>query len=76
MSVHDRTAEKEDGPKSDQGSNDERRKPRIDWTDPNVPIGNAPKYPKWPLVLSVGAWLAWIVFLLAMLLTGTGGAAS
>ena len=41
----------------------------IDWTDPKVLAGNAPKMSGFPLVLAVFAWLSWIVFLVVLLLT-------
>ena len=42
---------------------------KIDWSDPEVPVGNAPRMPKWTLVLSVVAWVGWVVFLLVMVVT-------
>ena len=57
-------------------SPDDTRKPRIDWADPNIPIGDAPPLPRWPLVLGGLAWASWVVFLVMMVLsdsaTGTG----
>jgi hypothetical protein len=38
----------------------------IDWADPSVPVGNAPKLPLWPLILLGAAWVIWIVFLCVM----------
>jgi hypothetical protein len=38
----------------------------INWADPNVPAGNAPPLPLWPLVLSIVVFSAWIIFLVAM----------
>ena len=49
------------------GSGDEPKKPRIDWADPNVPVGNAPPMPRWPLTAAAIAWIVWVVFLVAML---------
>lgn len=43
------------------------KEPRINWEDPSVPVGNAPPLPRWPLVLFTLAWLAWVMFLVAML---------
>ena len=44
----------------------EERKPKIDWADPNVPTGDGPPLPRWPL-LSLGVvWVLVIVFLAAM----------
>lgn len=48
---------------------DEKRKPRIDWEDPTIPIGNGPPLPRWPLAVSGIAWLLWIALMLVMALT-------
>ncbi len=40
--------------------------PKIDWADPNVPAGNSPPLPHWPLVASALAFGAWMVFLVVM----------
>lgn len=40
--------------------------PKIDWRDPNVPAGDAPPLPRWPLVVSAIAFGLWICFLAAM----------
>ena len=45
----------------------ERKKSRIDWDDPNVPVGNAPPLPRWPLFVASLAWVGWVVFLAVML---------
>lgn len=37
------------------------------WNDPNVPTGDAPPLPSWPLLFSVLAWVGWLVFLLVMM---------
>ena len=50
------------------GSSDNAGKPRIGWDDPAVPVGNAPPRPRWPVVVSGIAWLAWFGFLFAMML--------
>ena len=44
-------------------------KPKIDWEDPTVPIGNAPAMPGWPLVVASLAWAACIVLLLVMMVS-------
>ena len=41
-------------------------KRRIDWDDPEVPIGDAPSLPRWPLALTGLAWVAWVVFLIVV----------
>ena len=38
----------------------------VDWNDPSVPAGDSPPLPRWPLIVSVVAFVLWIVFLLAM----------
>ncbi len=50
-------------------SADEERKPRIDWEDPTIPIGNGPPLPRWPLAVSGIAWFLWIVLMLVMALS-------
>ena len=60
---------------ADSGSADQKKKPRIDWTDLQVPIGNAPPLPWWPLAVSGIAWLAWLGFLAAMMLWRGAGPA-
>ncbi len=52
----------------DSDLGDEAKKPRIDWEDPNIPVGNAPPLPRWPLAVTGLAWLAWGVFLVVMML--------
>lgn len=44
-----------------------KKKSRVNWDDPSVPVGNSPPMPRWPLVVSTIAWLAWVVFLIVML---------
>ena len=56
-------------------SPDEQRKPRINWEDPNIPVGNAPPLPRWPLAAMGLAWLVWVVFLAVMLLSVVQAAA-
>ncbi len=53
-------------PTSAGGSKKTSEKPRINWEDPTVPIGDAPAIPRWPVVVNAIAWLAWIGFLVAM----------
>lgn len=54
---------------SKTGSSDEAGRPRIDWEDPKIPVGNAPPLPRWPLVVAVFGWLGWVAFLVVMLQT-------
>ncbi|HNQ22408.1 MAG TPA: hypothetical protein PKK06_04875 [Phycisphaerae bacterium] len=42
------------------------KQPRINWTDPDVPAGNAPPLPRWPLVVTAVLWVGWIGFLVVM----------
>ena len=44
-----------------------QKKTRVNWDDPSVPVGNSPPMPRWPLVVSAMAWIAWVVFLIVML---------
>ncbi len=39
--------------------------------DRGTPVGNAPPGPRWPLVATGVAWLAWIGFMLAMVVSRT-----
>ena len=43
----------------------------VNWSDPGIPVGNAPPLPKWPLYAFGLAWLGWVVFLAAMLISRT-----
>lgn len=38
----------------------------IDWSDPNVPVGNAPPMPLWPALVAGLVWALGIVFLIMM----------
>jgi hypothetical protein len=38
----------------------------VDWSDPNVPAGDSPPLPRWPMYVSAAAWGLWIVFLVVM----------
>jgi len=75
MSAQNIVRADEDSPRPDDGAPSGQPKPRIDWADPSVPVGNAPPLPQWPWFLSIGAWLGWLVFLLIMLLTRNGESA-
>lgn len=44
------------------------KKSRFNWKDPSVPVGNAPPFPKWPLMLSATLWVGWTVFLFVMMI--------
>ena len=49
-------------------TSDSSNRPRIDWSDPNVPVGDAPSVPRWPLVGAAVAWLSWVAFLITMVI--------
>jgi hypothetical protein len=38
----------------------------VNWSDPNVPAGDSPPLPRWPLYVGIAAWGLWIVFLAVM----------
>lgn len=47
----------------------------IDWTDATVPVGDAPRLPRWPLYLLAVCWTGWVLFLLGLVVAGrTAGA--
>ncbi len=68
--------EKTESKTTDLPESSEPKKSGVDWTDPTVPIGNAPPMPKWPAALSAIAWVGWIAFLVAMLVSSSEGAAT
>ena len=41
--------------------------PKATTTDPDLPAGDSPPQPKWPLILGVAAWAGWLVFLVVMM---------
>jgi hypothetical protein len=41
------------------------------WGDPHVPVGNAPAAPRWPLVVAGLGWLAWLAFMIGVVVTRT-----
>ena len=52
---------------SEAGALNESKRPRVDWEDPSIPVGNAPPLPRWPLTVAGIAWLAFVVFLMVMM---------
>ena len=48
------------------GAEGEPARPKTDWADPNIPPGDSPVLPAWPLIVSVVAFCLWFVFLVAM----------
>ena len=47
-------------------ASEEVKPPKYDWADPQVPAGNAPPMPRWPLYASAVAFGLWLLFLVAM----------
>lgn len=43
---------------------------RVDWSDPNIPAGDSPPLPVWPLALSAALWSLWLGFLVVTGLRG------
>ncbi len=58
--------EKTNGKGAEPEASTEERKPRYDWEDPSVPIGDGPPMPNWPLVPLCIAWGLCITFLAVM----------
>ena len=54
---------------SDRNSADKSKKQGINWADPDVPVGDAPAMPRWPMAVLVVGWSGWIVFLVVMLMS-------
>lgn len=54
---------------SRKGPSNGPKRPRIDWADPRIPVGNAPPLPRWPLAVAGLAWVAWVAFLVVMMLS-------
>ena len=54
-------------PEGDSSGKTEKR--GTHWDDPNVPVGNAPPIPRWPLVVLGAAWAGWVVFLVVMVMS-------
>lgn len=44
-----------------------QKKPGSEWNDPDIPPGNAPLLPRWPLWLAAFAWAGWMVFMIVMM---------
>ena len=69
--THKRGEESESDSGTGPSSSPEKKR-GINWDDPSVPIGNAPPFPRWPLVVAAVAWFASVVFLVMMMLGPTG----
>jgi len=48
-------------------------KPRSIW-DNDLPAGDSPPMPRWPLVASIAAYACWMLFLIAMMVLRLVGA--
>lgn len=59
----------EQKPSESTDTSSPEKKDRFNWKDPSVPVGNAPPFPKWPLMLSATLWVGWIVFLFVMMIS-------
>jgi hypothetical protein len=53
-------------PVADSNQEAEPVKAKVNWADPNIPPGDSPPMPLWPLVASAVAFGLWLVFLIAM----------
>ena len=40
----------------------------INWKDPQVPVGNGPPMPHWPIAIFSIAFMGWVAFLFVMAL--------
>lgn len=40
---------------------------KYNWDDPNVPAGDAPPMPRWPLWGAAAAWGGWLIFVVVMM---------
>jgi hypothetical protein len=38
------------------------------WLDLDIPAGDSPPMPRWPLIVSILAWCGWMIFLVAMMI--------
>ena len=56
----------EDADRSAAGDKPAKR-PTYNWEDPDVPAGDAPPMPWWPLVRSAVAWCGWLAFVAVMM---------
>lgn len=62
--------EKENKPAtSDKGPSEHEGDTPSIWQDANVPVGNAPPLPRWPIGVFAIAWAGWVVFLVVLLVS-------
>lgn len=48
----------------------DRSRPKgVDWSDPDIPAGDSPLLPLWPLLASAALWGGWVVFLVVIVLS-------
>jgi len=40
------------------------------WDDPDIPAGDSPRLPSWPLWVSGVLWCGWVCFLVTIALSG------
>ncbi|MCP4251363.1 MAG: hypothetical protein GY778_30370 [bacterium] len=43
------------------------RKRKYNWEDPNVPAGDGPPMPRWPVWVAAAAWGGWLLFVIVMM---------
>lgn len=71
----DRQAKPDGGPLEDsKQSGVDSAAGQADLNEPDVPVGNSPPLPRWPLVLSALAWVGWLTFLVLMAVERTASA--
>jgi hypothetical protein len=54
---------------SQRGEEGRDRPKGVDWSDPDVPAGDSPPLPPWPLHVSATLWGGWIIFLAVVVLS-------
>ncbi len=69
--MDDKQSENENGPDA-SGATKPADARGIDWSDPSIPVGDAPPMSVTPLALSWVVWLVWLVFLVTMAVSHDG----
>lgn len=54
----------------ENGGTDKTSSPRVNWNDPDVPAGDSPPLPAWPLPVAAALWCACVVFLVVTAIRG------
>ena len=54
----------------ESGSDQPQQGPAVDWNDPNIPAGNSPPLPGWPMWLSAVMWGGFAAFLITLAVSG------